>query len=132
MKFLVQVRANAKIESGVLPTAEQMTAMVGFNEELAKAGIMLAADGLRPSSSNSARIHFHAGNARVTDGPFAETKELISGFWIVQAKSKEEVVERFKHAPMEDGDVLEVRQFFEIEDFGDLVTPELRQRIEAG
>jgi len=131
MKFMVQIRANAKIESGVLPTAEQMTAMVGFNEELAKAGIMLAADGLRPSSKG-ARIQFHGGKATVTDGPFAETKELIAGFWIVQAKSKEEVVERFKHAPMEDGDVLEIREFFEIEDFGDLVTPELRQRIEAG
>ena len=135
MRFMVQVRPNAqtyaKIESGVLPTAEQMEPMVRFNEELVKAGIMLAADGLQPLSKG-ARIEFRDGKATVTDGPFAETKELIGGFWIVQANSKEEVIERFRHAPMEDGDILEIRRFFEAEDFGDILTPELRERMEAG
>lgn len=135
MRFMVQVRLNArtyaKVESGVLPTAEEMEPMVRFNEELAKAGIMLAADGLQPLSTG-ARIQFRDGKTTVTDGPYAETKELIAGFWIVQAKSKEEVIERFRHAPMEDGDVLEIRRFFEAEDFGDTLTPELRARMEAG
>jgi hypothetical protein len=127
MRFMVQVRSNEAIESGVLPSTELLDAMGRFNEELVKAGIMLAGDGLQPSSKG-ARLHFKNGTAIVTDGPFAETKELIAGFWIVQAKSKEEVVERFKRAPMLDGDVLEIRQIFEAEDFGDNFTPELRER----
>jgi hypothetical protein len=127
MRFVVQVRANPTTEAGVLPTAEQFRAMMRFNEELIQAGIMLAGDGLQPSSKG-ARIAFQGGHATVTDGPFAETKELIAGFWIVQAKSKEEVVERFKHAPMEDGDVLEVRQIYEADDFGDNFPPEFRER----
>jgi hypothetical protein len=128
---MVQIRANARIESGVPPTLEQITATVGFNEELVKAGIALALEGLHPSAKGSARIEFRGGKTSVTDGPFAETKELIGGFWIVQAKSKEEVVECFKHAPMENGDVLEIRQIIEVDDFRKAVTPELLERIEA-
>lgn len=129
MRFVVMVRSNATIESGVLPTAEQLTNMGRFNEELVKAGVMLAAEGLH-DSSKGARLRFTGGKADVTDGPFAETKELIAGFWIVQAKSKEEVIERFARAPMEDGDVLEIRQVFEAEDFGENMTPEVRAQEE--
>jgi hypothetical protein len=127
MRFVVQVRSNAQTEAGELPAPDEFRAMTRFNEELIKAGIMLAGDGLQPSSKG-ARLKFSGGNATVTDGPFAETKELIAGFWIVQAKSKAEVVERFKHAPMRDGDVLEIRQIYEAEDFGDNFPPELRER----
>jgi hypothetical protein len=115
MRFMVQVRSNKTIESGVLPSPELLEAMGRFNEELAKAGILLAADGLH-DSRDGARLTFSGGKVTVTDGPFAETKELIAGFWIVQGKSKEEIVERFKHAPMPDGDVLEIRQIFEMEE----------------
>ena len=118
MRFAVMVRANKLTESGVLPSAELLAKMGAFNETLIKDGVMLVADGLKDSSSG-ARLTFSGGKAGVTDGPFAETKELIAGFWIVQAKSKEEVIERFLRAPMEDGDVLEIRQLFEAEDFGD-------------
>jgi len=127
MRFIVQVRANEQTEAGVLPTAEQLAAMGRFNEELIKAGVMLAGEGLQ-ASSKGARIEFAGGEPAVIDGPFAETKELIAGFWIVQAKSKEEVVERFKRAPMLRGDVLEIRQIFELEDFGENLTPEERER----
>ncbi|MBV9736743.1 MAG: YciI family protein [Candidatus Eremiobacteraeota bacterium] len=127
MRFMVQVRSNDVIESGTLPSTELLDAMGQFNEELVKAGVMLAADGLR-DSSKGARLAFNGGKVAVTDGPFAETKELIAGFWIVQGKSKEEVIERFKHAPMLDGDVLEIRQIFEAEDFGDNLTPGMRER----
>ena len=127
MRFMVQVRSNDVIESGVLPSTELLDAMGRFNEELVKAGVMLAADGLR-ESSKGARLAFNGGKVTVTDGPFAETKELIAGFWIVQGKSKEEVIERFKHAPMLDGDVLEIRQIFEAEDFGDNLTAGMRER----
>jgi hypothetical protein len=116
MRFMVQVRSNKRIESGVLPTREDLATMGAFNETLIKDGVMLAGDGLKDSRSG-ARLTFSGGKASVTDGPFAETKELIAGFWIVQAKSKEEVVERFLRAPMEEGDVLEIRQLFEAEDF---------------
>ena len=127
MRFMVQVRSNDVIESGALPSAELLDAMGRFNDELVKAGVMLAGDGLR-DSSKGARLAFNGGKVTVTDGPFAETKELIAGFWIVQGKSKEEVIERFKQAPMLDGDVLEIRQIFEAEDFGDNLSPEMRER----
>lgn len=129
MRFMVQVRANAQTEAGVMPTAEDLQKMGDFNEELIKAGIMLAGDGLQ-ASSKGARIRFTGGNPIVTDGPFAETKELIAGFWIVQAKSKAEVVERFKRAPMCDGDVLEIRQLFEAEDFGEDLAQDMRAQDE--
>ncbi|HET9097796.1 MAG TPA: YciI family protein [Candidatus Baltobacteraceae bacterium] len=120
MRFAVFVRANKETEAGVLPSAELLAKMGQFNDELVKAGVMLAGEGLQ-ASSKGARLHFSDGNATVTDGPFAETKELVAGFWIVQGKSKEEIVERFKHAPMLDGDVLEIRRIFEAEDFGENV-----------
>lgn len=134
MRFAVLVHADDAIEAGVLPTPEQFTKMNAFNEELVKAGIMLAGDGLHPSSKG-ARLTFHGGKATVTDGPFAETKELIAGFWIVQGKSKEEIVERFKHAPMEEGQTLEIRQIYEAEDFGDNLPADVREaeeRMRAG
>ena len=129
MRFMVQVRSNQVIESGVLPSTEMLETMGRFNDELIKAGVMLAGEGLKDSSTG-ARLAFHGGKVTVTDGPFAETKELIAGFWIVQGKSKEEIIERFKHAPMLDGDVLEIRQIFEAEDFDDNLTPEMRAREE--
>jgi hypothetical protein len=100
-----------------------------FNETLIKDGIMLAGDGLQPTSKG-ARLTFSGGKADVVDGPFAETKELIAGFWIVQGKSKEEIVERFKHAPMLDGDTLEIRQIFEAEDFGENLSQKMREQDE--
>lgn len=134
MRFVVLVHANDEIEAGVLPTPEQFTQMNAFNEGLVKAGIMLAGEGLQPSSKG-ARLTFHGGKATVTDGPFAETKELIAGFWIVQGKSKEEIVERFKHAPMEEGQTLEIRQIYEAEDFGENLPADVREaeeRMRAG
>ncbi len=129
MRFAVLVHATEESEAGILPSAELLTEMGRFNETLIKDGIMLAGDGLQ-ASSKGARLTFSGGKATVIDGPFAETKELIAGFWIVQGKSKEEIVERFKHAPMLDGDTLEIRQIFEAEDFGENLSPEMREREE--
>lgn len=129
MRFAVLVRATKDTEAGVLPTSEQLTEMGRFNEELVKAGVMLAGEGLQ-ATSKGARLKFSGGKAAVTDGPFAETKELIAGFWIVQGKSKEEVVERFLRAPMEEGQEIEIRQIFEAEDFGENLTPEVRAQEE--
>lgn len=127
MRFAVFVRANKDTEAGVLPSAELLGKMGDFNDGLVKAGIMLAGEGLQ-ASSKGARLSFSGGKATVIDGPFAETKELVAGFWIVQGKSKEEIVERFKHAPMLDGDVLEIRQIFEADDFGENLSQEMRER----
>lgn len=129
MRFMVIVKANADTESGRLPKTEEFAAMGAFNEQLAKAGIMLAGEGLQPSSKG-ARIRFDEGRVTVTDGPFAETKELVAGFWLVEVKSKEEAVEWFSRAPFDPGAVLELRQIYEAEDFGDALTPELRAREE--
>lgn len=129
MRFAVLVHATEQSEAGVLPTAELLNAMGRFNETLIKDGIMLAGDGLQPTSKG-ARLTFSGGKADVVDGPFAETKELIAGFWIVQGKSKEEIVERFKHAPMLDGDTLEVRQLFEAEDFDENLSQKMREQEE--
>jgi hypothetical protein len=134
MRFAVLVRSTERIESGVLPTAEQLSSMGKFNEQLVKDGVMLAGEGLQ-DSSKGARITFSGGKTSVVDGPFAESKELIAGFWIVQGRSKQEIVERFKHAPMEDGDTLEIRQIFEADDFGENLPPEVREqeeRLRAG
>jgi len=127
MRFAVFVKSNKDIEAGAMPSAELLANMGQFNEELVKAGVMLAADGLHPSSKGT-RLGFSGGNVTVTDGPFAETKELVAGFWIVQGRSKEEIVERFKHAPMLDGDVLEIRPIFEEEDFGENLVADVRRR----
>jgi hypothetical protein len=127
MRFAVLVKANKDSEAGVLPTREMLEEMGKFNEQLAKDGIMLAGEGLH-ATSKGARLRFDGGRTTVIDGPFAETKELVAGFWIVQAKSKEEVVERFMHAPFDGGQVIEIRQIFEADDFGENLTPELRER----
>jgi hypothetical protein len=130
MRFMVMVRATKATEDGVMPTTEELAAMGKFNEELVKAGVMLAGEGLQPSSKGAARILFDGDKRAVIDGPFAETKELIAGFWIIQAKSKAEVVEWMKRCPNPTGamGVLEIRQVFEAEDFGEAFTPELREQ----
>jgi hypothetical protein len=125
---MVIVKATPETEAGVLPTTEEFAAMGRFNEELVKAGMMLAGDGLQPSSKG-ARIRYSAGKPTVTDGPFTEAKELVAGFWLIQAKSKDEVVEWLKRAPFEDAEV-EIRPLYEAEDFGENFTPELREAEE--
>ncbi len=128
MRFAVLVKATKDSESGRIPSRDELAAMGKFNEELVKAGIMLAGEGLR-ATSMGARIRFQGGRPTVIDGPFTETKELIAGFWIVQGKSKEEIVERFKHAPFDDNEI-EIRQIFEAEDFGDNLPDDVREQEE--
>lgn len=128
MRFVVLVKATPESESGALPTREMLEEMGRFNEELIRDGVMLAGEGLQ-ASSKGARLKFSGGAPTVTDGPFAETKELVAGFWIVQGKSKEELIERFKHAPFEDAEI-EIRQIFEAEDFGENLSEEMRAREE--
>src|SRR5215204_5698886 len=132
MRFMVIVKATEDSEAGVLPDEKLLTEMGKFNEELIKAGVMLAGEGLLPSS-RGARVQFSGDKRTVVDGPFAETKELVAGFWILQAKSKEEVVEWIKRCPNpmpgEIGEI-EIRQVFEAEDFGEAFTPELREQEE--
>lgn len=128
MRFIVMVKANKETEDGILPTEEQLRDMGKFNDELVKAGVMLAGEGLQPSSKGL-RISY-AGNKRtVRDGPFAESKELVAGFWIWQVKNKAEAVEWAKRIPFQEGEV-EIRQVFEAEDFGEAFTPELREQEE--
>ena len=129
MRFMVIVKANRDSEAGKLPTEKEFTAMGKFNEQLAKAGLLLAAEGLQPSSKG-ARIKFSGGKRTVTDGPFTETKELVAGFWLLQMKSKEEVIEWIKRAPFMNDEEVEIRQVFEAEDFGDALTPEIREQEE--
>ena len=139
-RFMMLVKASADSEAGVLPTTEQFTEMGKYNEELVKAGVMLAGEGLQ-SSAKGARIYFKGDKKTVVDGPFAETKELIAGFWIIQAKSLEEAVEWAKRAPNPHfgGETnIEVRQVFSAEDFGAAATPEviehetrLREQVKA-
>jgi len=131
MRFMVMVKATPDSEAGVLPSEEMLTAMTQYNEELVKAGVMLAGEGLHPSS-NGARVRFSGNNRSVIEGPFTETKELIAGFWIIQAKSKEEAIEWVKRCPnpMPGESEIEIRQVFEAEDFGEAFTPELREREE--
>lgn len=129
MRVLVIVKATNDSERGVLPTTEQFEAMGKFNEELAAAGIMLAGEGLHPSSQGK-RVRFEGGRkSTVIDGPFAETKELIAGFWLWQVRSMDEAVEWLKRAPFEKGDVVEIRQIYAVEEFGDSFTPELQDRM---
>jgi hypothetical protein len=132
MRFMVIIKANADSEAGVMPSTEQLTAMGNYNEELVKAGVMLAGEGLHPSS-RGARVRFDTdGRTTVVDGPFAETKELIAGFWIIQASSKDEAVEWVKRIPNVTGEEteVEVRQVVDVEDFGAELTPELREQEE--
>jgi hypothetical protein len=128
MRFMVIVKADKNSEAGVMPSKELLTEMGKFNEELVKAGVMLAGEGLHPSSKG-ARVKFSGGKRTVIDGSFAETKELIAGFWLWQVKSKEEAIEWLKRAPFDDTEV-EIRQVFEAEDFGAEFTPELREQEE--
>ncbi len=129
MRFMVIVKANKDSEAGVLPSKELLTEMGKYNEELVKAGVMLAAEGLQ-ASSKGARVKFSGAKRTVIDGPFAETKELIAGFWLWQVKSKEEAIEWLKRAPFDGGTEIEIRQVFEAEDFGPAATPEFREQEE--
>ena len=128
MRFMVLVKADKNSEAGVLPDKKILTQMGKFNEELVKAGVMLAGEGLHPSSKG-ARVRFSGSKRTVTDGPFTETKELIAGFWLWQVNSKDEAIEWLKRAPFDQTEV-EIRQVFEAEDFGAEFTPELRKKEE--
>ncbi len=130
-RFMVIVKASKESEAGEMPSTELLEAMGKYNEELVKAGVMLAGEGLHPSSKGK-RVHFSGKNRTVIDGPFAETKELIAGFWLFQCRSLDECIEWVKRAPnpmQEDSDI-EIRQVFEAEDFGAEFTPELREQEE--
>jgi hypothetical protein len=126
MRFMVLVKATEESEAGVLPKEEMLAEMGKYNEELANAGVLLAGEGLQPTSKG-VRVSFP--ERKVIDGPFTETKELLAGFWLIQAKSLDEAIEWVKRAPFDEGEV-EIRQVFEAEDFGDEFTPELREQEE--
>ncbi len=126
MRFMVIVKADKNSEAGVMPSKQLLTDMGKFNEELASANVMLAGEGLQPTSKG-ARVKFSGGKKTVIDGPFAETKELVAGFWLWQCKSLDEAIEWLKRAPFEETEV-EIRQVFEAADFGDEFTPELREQ----
>jgi hypothetical protein len=128
MRFMVLVKANKDSEAGVLPSREMLEEMGKFNEQLVKAGVMLAGEGLH-ASSKGARVAFNGKQRKVIDGPFSETKELIAGFWLWQVRSREEAIEWLKRAPFQEGEV-EIRQVFEAEDFGANLTPALREQEE--
>ena len=129
MRFMVIVKATEDSEAGMMPSEELLTAMMKYNEELVKAGIMLAGDGLQPSSKG-ARVQFEGPKRTVVDGPFAETKELVAGYWIWQVRSLDEAIEWVKRCPnpMEGESEIEIRQIFDMDDFGDAVTPEIREQ----
>ncbi len=127
MRFIVLVKPGPEAESGRLPDAAMFEAMGKFNDEMVAAGVMLAADGLHPTSKG-ARIRYAGGRPTVVDGPFTETKELIGGFWILQVKSRDEAIEWMKRAPFGETEEVEIREIWELEDFGDLLLPETRER----
>jgi len=129
MRVMVIVKANEDSEAGIMPTQKMLAEMGKYNEELVKAGIMLEGDGLHPSSKGK-RIKFSGTKRIVTDGPFAETRELIAGYWLWKVKSMEEAVEWLKRAPFDGGTEIEIRPLFEAADFGDELTPELRNQEE--
>ena len=131
MRFMILVKANRDSEAGVLPNEKELTEMGKYNEELVKAGVMLAGEGLQPSSKG-ARVRFSGGKRTVIDGPFTESKELVAGFWLWQVKSKEEAIEWVKRCPNphEEDTEVEIRQVFEADDFGAEFTPELREQEE--
>ncbi len=129
MRFMVIVKANKESEAGVMPTEKMLADMGKYNEELVKAGVMLAGEGLHPTSKG-ARVRFSGGKPMVIDGPFAETKELVAGYWMWQVNSKEEAIEWLKRAPFDGDTEVEIRQVFEAEDFGAEFTPELREQEE--
>jgi hypothetical protein len=129
MRFMVLVKANEDSEAGVMPSQELLAEMGRYNEELAKAGVMLAGEGLQPSSKG-ARVRFSGKDRTVIDGPFTEAKELIAGYWLIQVSSKDEAIEWVKRCPnpMEGESEIEIRQVFEADDFGEALTPELREQ----
>ena len=129
MRFMILVKASKESEAGVMPSQQLLEDMGKFNEELVRAGVMQAGEGLRPSSKG-ARVRFSGQKRTVIDGPFAETKELIAGFWLIQCKSKEEAIEWVKRCPnpMEGESEIEIRQVFENEDFGENMPPEVREQ----
>jgi hypothetical protein len=129
MRFMVIVKANKDSEAGLLPSAEILNAMGKYNEELVKAGVMLAGEGLHPSSRGK-RVRFSGKKPTVIDGPFAETKELIAGFWLWRTKSMEEAIEWLKRSPFGGAAEIEIRQLFEMDDFGAACTPEIKERDE--
>jgi hypothetical protein len=128
MRFMAIVKADKNTEAGVLPSQQLLAEMGKFNEELVKAGVMLAGEGLQ-ASSKGARVRFDGKKRTVIDGPFSETKELVAGFWLLDVKSKEEAIEWMKRVPFQEGEI-EIRQVFEAEDFGAEFTPELREQEE--
>src|SRR5207237_994515 len=127
MRVMVMVKANKDSEAGIMPKQKLLAEMGKFNEDLVKAGVLLAADGLQPSSKGK-RVRFAGATRTVIDGPFTETKELIAGFWLWQVRSMEEAVEWLKRAPFDGGTEIEVRRVFEAEDFGAEATPEIKER----
>jgi hypothetical protein len=129
MRVMVIVKANKDSEAGIMPNEKILSAMGKFNEQLVKAGVMLAGDGLHPSSKGK-RVRFSGGKQTIIDGPFAETKELIAGYWLWQVRSMEEAVEWLKRSPFDGGAEVEIRPVFEAEDFGAEFTPELREQEE--
>ncbi|MCA1655244.1 MAG: YciI family protein [Pseudonocardiaceae bacterium] len=131
MRFMAMIKSDANTEGGVMPTQEELDAMGRYNEELAKAGVMLAGEGLHPSS-RGARVKFNDGKPTVVDGPFTEAKELIAGFWLLDVKSKAEAIEWVKRVPCTEGVEfeIEIRQVFEADDFGAAYTDEMRERDE--
>src|SRR4051812_8280432 len=131
MRFMILIKADKNTEAGVMPSEQLLTEMMTFNEQLVKAGIMVAGEGLHPSSKG-ARVRFSGKSRTVIDGPFAETKELVAGFWIWKVKSREEAIEWVKRCPnpMPEDSEIEIRQIFEAEDFGAEFTPELREQEE--
>jgi hypothetical protein len=129
MRVMVLVKANPDSEAGVMPSEQMLTEMGRFNEELVKAGVMLAGDGLHPTSKG-VRVKFSGNDRKVIDGPFTETKELLSGYWLWQVRSLDEAIEWIKRAPFDGGEEIELRPVFEAEDFGAEFTPELREQEE--
>jgi hypothetical protein len=129
MRVMVIVKASKESEAGGLPSKEMLTKMGQYNEELVKAGVLLAAEGLRPSAKG-ARVKFNGAQRTVTDGPFVETKELIGGFWLWRVQSMQDAIDWLKRAPFDGGTEIEIRQAFEPEDFGTALTPELREQEE--
>ena len=127
MRFMVIVKADRNSEAGVMPSTELLTAMGKFNEEMVKAGVMLAGEGLHPTSKG-ARIKYSGKERAVTPGPFAVTGDLVAGFWLIQVKSLDEAVDWMKRAPFDGGAEIEIRQVFDAEDFGEALTPELREQ----
>ena len=129
MRFMVIVKASADTEAGVMPSTEMLTAMGKFNEEMVKAGVMQAGEGLHPTAKG-ARIKYAGGDPVVTDGPFAVTNDLVAGFWLIDVASKADAIAWMKRAPFDGGAEIEIRQVFAPEDFGEALTPELREQEE--